>query len=508
MRTKSTILNFITDAFPQVLILVLGLFKTKFFIQILGSSQLGLYQLYGQIVSYLVLIEGGVGSAILFRLYSPLNHKNQQQIDEIMSAGRFLFRIIACLLLVIGFIISFFIGFFIQDSAETFSFSYMQITFLIYLLSQALYYFTIPHRVLFEADQKKYIPNIIFQAIAVIKAILEIVIVCSGLGLIAVLISLVVCSLTANIMILFVFKKYYSNVNFKAKKDFSMMKDVKDLFVNTLGVLVTSNIDILIISKIIGLGYVVIYSTYNYFVEGIKQFIDKISSSVMSGVGDLLVESKEKALVVFNEFNEFVFFVASIICVPMFIFINKFIEIWYKGEVVTNIIWALLFTVILFYQITKIPLKVFTYSSGKFKEVKIFVIFEVIINLSLSLILVKFMGITGVLIATVISMFVADWCTKPLVIFKKIIEADVWKYYKTYIINTLFIVAISAVMYLLIPKGYSSLFICLLLGMAITIINFIIMSVYYWITKQYNFIYRFGIFNIFNKVFKKQEENM
>ena len=101
MRTKSTILNFITDAFPQVLILILGLFKTKFFIQILGSSQLGLYQLYGQIVAYLVLVEGGVGSAILFRLYSPLNHKNQEQIDGIMAAGRFLFRVIACLLLVL-----------------------------------------------------------------------------------------------------------------------------------------------------------------------------------------------------------------------------------------------------------------------------------------------------------------------------------------------------------------------------------------------------------------------
>ena len=53
MRTKSTIINFITDAFPQVLILILGLFKTKLFIDILGSNQLGLYQLYGQIIAYL-----------------------------------------------------------------------------------------------------------------------------------------------------------------------------------------------------------------------------------------------------------------------------------------------------------------------------------------------------------------------------------------------------------------------------------------------------------------------
>lgn len=86
MRTKNTIINFITDAFPQVLIMLLGLFKTKLFIDILGSNQLGLYQLYGQIIAYLVLVEGGVGSALLFRLYKPLNQKDTKKISEMMAA--------------------------------------------------------------------------------------------------------------------------------------------------------------------------------------------------------------------------------------------------------------------------------------------------------------------------------------------------------------------------------------------------------------------------------------
>ena len=485
MRTKSTIINFITDAAPQVLILILGLFKTRLFIQILGSDQLGLYQLYGQIIAYLVLVEGGVGSALLFRLYKPINHKDTKKISEIMSAGKFLFIIIASAIFVIGFIVSFFIGFFIEDSSA-FTFGYMQLTFLIYLVSQVIYYFTIPHRVLFEADQKKFVPNMIYQVTAIVKAIVEIIIVLSGLGLIPILISLVCCSLIANIIMLVTFKKYYKDVDFKAKKDFAMLKDVKDLFVNTLGILVTSNIDIIIISKIIGLSSVVIYSTYNYFVEGIRQFVDKIA-----GVGDLLVDGKDKALKVFNEFNEFVFFVATIICVPMFVFINKFIMIWYKGSIKTSIIWSILFTIILFYQITKIPLKVFTYSSGKFREVKIFVIFEVIINLTLSLILVRFMGISGVLLATVISMFVADWCTKPFVIFKKIINGNVWKYYLKYIVNTAYIVGISAIIYLLVPQNYDSLIKCLVLGVIVTIVNVMLAMLFYFVTKQYNFVYRF-----------------
>lgn len=58
MRTKRAIINFITDAIPQVIVLILGIIKIKLFINILGETKLGLYQLYSQIVAYLVLIEG------------------------------------------------------------------------------------------------------------------------------------------------------------------------------------------------------------------------------------------------------------------------------------------------------------------------------------------------------------------------------------------------------------------------------------------------------------------
>lgn len=40
MRTKKVIINFITDAFPQVIILILGIVKIKLFINVLGETKL------------------------------------------------------------------------------------------------------------------------------------------------------------------------------------------------------------------------------------------------------------------------------------------------------------------------------------------------------------------------------------------------------------------------------------------------------------------------------------
>lgn len=505
MRTKNTIINFLTDAIPQIIILIIGFVKIKFFIKILGNNQVGLYQLYGQIMAYLVLIEGGVGSAILFRLYKPIKDKDNEKISSIMSASSVIFKVIGTLIIIVGVILSFFVHFFVKDTGE-FSNGYMQITFIIYLLSQAFFYFTIPYRTMFEAEQKRYIPNIIFQTTTIIKGILELVIVLLGHGLIEILISLTICTLIANVIMVIVFKQYYKNrINMKAKKDFSMLKDVKDLSVNTLGNLLTNNIDVLIISKFIGLPFVVIYTTYNYFVEALKQFVDKISGATMAGIGDLILESKEKAEKVFDEFNQMVSYIGSILCAPLFIIVNQFIDIWYEGDVQTSLILAALFTIILYYQVIRIPLKVYTLSSGKFKEVKYFVILEIVINVVLSLILAHVMGIPGVLIATVISLFVADFTTKPVVIYKKILESSCMKYYIKSIINMIFVAVSLFIYYLVFPKVYSNIVTCLAFGVLVGVIHVIVTTIYYKVTNQLDFFERIPLLNKVIHKFQKQE---
>lgn len=489
MRTKRAIINFITDALPQVIILLLGIVKIKLFINILGETKLGLYQLYNQIVAYLVLIEGGIGSALLFRLYKPTKEKDSNKINQIMSAAKRIFNIVGVLILFIGIILSFFVVFFVKDTGNVET-SYIQFTFILYLISQAIYYFSIPERSLFDAEQKKYIPNIVFQAIALIKAILEIIIISLHLDLIVLLISLIICSLISNIIIIILCKKKHPSLDLKQKGDYSMLKDVKHLFVNTLASVLTNNIDIIIISKFIGLTHVVIYSTYNYFVEAIKQFIDKISGATFSGIGELLLEGKENSLKVFNEFNEMMFYLATILCVPFFFMINQFINIWYQSKIYTSFSLAILFTVILFYQIIRTPLKVFTLSSGKFKEIKIFVIIEIIINLSLSIILVGKLGITGVLLATIISLFTADFIPKPIIIFKKILENRPFRYYLICVLNFMFFVFELFWINTILFKQSVSLLWCFTNVLIIGIINLILTTGYFMATKQFDFIKR------------------
>lgn len=505
MRTKKAIINFFTDALPQIIILILGFFKIKYFIKFLGNDQLGLYQLYGQIVSYLVLVEGGIGSAMLFRLYKPIHDKDQKKINQIMSASKTIFNIVGFIIIALGIIISLNVGFFIKDNS--FSYGFLVFTFVLYLISQALNYFVLPYRCMFDASQDRYIPNLIYQTITIIKSIIEIIIVIVGKGLLEILISLVVLSVISNLLIFISFKKKYPKISFKEKKDFTMVKDVKHLFVNTIGTLVANNVDVLLISKFIGLKTVVIYTTYNYFVEAIKQLIDKITGATMSGIGDVLSSDKkednDKAANIFTEFNSLVFFLAMIICIPFFIFINKFIEIWYEGEIATKLMFGLLFMILLFLSIIRVPLKVFSLSSGKFKEVKIYVTLEIIINLVLSLLLIKPYGIAGVLLGTIVSIIVSEFIFKVRIIHNKIIYTKSTNYYLKLIFNVIYLVLISLGLYFLIPNNYNSLIICILWGIVVTIGNSLLTLLYFKITRQLNFLDRF---QFLTKLISKRKE--
>lgn len=441
MRTKKAILNFLTDALPQIVIAVLGIYKIKVFLSCLGENTLGLYQLYGQLIVYVTIFEAGMTSSVLFRFFKSIGKKNKKETETIMATSKTVFNYIGLIIFTLGLVLSFFVTFFIKDN--TFNPLYVQFTFMLFLTSQVVNYFALSYKTFFEAQQKKYVTNLIIQPAIVAKSILEIVLVLSGFELITILILYIITNVLTNILIIFIYNRSFKDINKKAEKDFSMLKDIKHLMVHRVSGLVASNIDIVVISKFLGLSQVVVYTSYNYIVEALRQFIDKIYNSLTGGIGNIVATDKEKSYNIFMEYNSFVFFVATVICVPLYYAITPFINMWYRGEIYTSETLSILFVAVLFYNIIKAPIHMFIYCAGLFKETKIFYILEVIVHLILSLILIKHFGIAGALISAMVSLIICEYLAKPHVIHKKVFNKTTFKYYtKNFVYLTSFVLLI------------------------------------------------------------------
>lgn len=491
MKTKRSALNFISDVIPLLIISVLGIFKLKLFIQVLGDETLGLYQLFSQIMVYVALVDGGLTSAVLYSLYKPNADKDTKKMSEILTGAKKAFSLIGMIVFFIAFIVSFFIQFFIKNLS--FNIWYLRLLFMLFSLSNVISYFFVPYQVLLEVKEKKYLVNICLQVGQILLSVFEIIMLLNGMSFIEILIMHAIVKSISNIAVYLVCKKNVNEVSFNSKdKDYSFKNNIKHLLVHKINGLVGSNIDIVIISSFLGLEFVAIYSVYNYIINMIKTIIGKISSSIVAIIGNKNAENKEEGYKVYQEMNSLLFFTAIVICIPLLLAINSFINIWYEGTINTSLIIAISFVLLLFVYIIKLSSTTFVTSAGLFKQTEKCAILDMSINLVLSLILVNYFKIAGVIIATAISTFISEYILKTVVLFKENFNKEV----KVFFLNNIkyFIVAILCLLigyFVISTITITSIIVWFVVFAIYTLCNALIVLAVFYLFKDLGFLTRF-----------------
>lgn len=489
MRTRKSIYNFIADVFPQLVIAVLSFFRIKLFLDYIGTEKLGVYQLFAQVLPYLSLAEMGITSAVTYSLYRPISERNKKKISQILVGTRKIFNRIMIFMIVVGFIIAPNVKFLIAET-ELSNF-YIMFMFIIAMLANLISYVSTPYVALFDANQEQYKYNFFTQIVLVIKQVVEIVLIVVTKNLFIVLVSELLFSIVRIIIIKKLFNKNYDYVDFNEKEDTSFLKKTKELFPHKIGTLVSRNIDVVITSKFLGLTSVVSYNSYYYIINVINGIIGKFSSATLASLGNLLVEAKERAYKVFLEYNSMLFFVATIICIPLSFAISPFVQLWYGNEFVVDNITVIFFTLIMFYEIIRIVLNTFCGAAGIYKETIKCTYIEIVVNLVLSLILVNYLGIKGLLIGTFISLIVSEYFIKPNILNIKIFEDQLSKYYLQCL--KLFLVAlINSLMLRFIYNMFSitNLLWWFIYSFLIFVINFIITIGLYKLLNEFEFVKR------------------
>ena len=459
MKTKKTFLNLISEVIPMIIVSFLGIFKLKIFIQVLGNETLGLYQLFSQIMVYVAIVDGGLGSAVLYALYKPNSKNDNKKINQILAGSYKIFSLLGALIFAIAAVVAFFV----------------------------------PFSILFEVKEKKYIVSLCTQIGQIIQSLLEIILLLIGWSFISVLIMHSVIKLLSNLIIYLFFKKQYPQYNVKSKDiDISFSKQIKHLMVHKINGLVSYNIDILIISKLLGLTSVAIYSTYNYIINMLRQILDKISGSMLAIIGNSLTVDVKQSKKIFDELNSMMYFIAIIICVPLLFAINLFIDLWYGGQIQTNFLIGTVFSIYLFGFIIKIPITTYVSAAGLFKETKKCAITDTIVNLVLSLILVWKMGICGVVLATFISVFIAEYIMKNMIAYKYIFKENVVNFYVNNI-KFIIILCIDVLFSWIILKNIviSNIVVWFLVFSSYFIVNLTLIYLLFKLIKEDKFIDRY-----------------
>ena len=152
--------------------LFLAFFSRKIFLDCLGSEFIGLTGTLSNILGYLNLAELGITASIGYFLYRPLQSKNRQEIQNILSLLGYLYNWIGSFILLGGIIISLFFPLIFAKSELGFGIIYF--AFYSFLGSSLIGYFINYRQTLLSADQKNYLVAIYMQSAGIVKTGIQI----------------------------------------------------------------------------------------------------------------------------------------------------------------------------------------------------------------------------------------------------------------------------------------------------------------------------------------------
>ncbi len=435
MRTKNSILNFVTSFFPWLILAGLGFFKIKFFITSYGSELNGLIQLINQVFTFLSIASLGFTSAIIYYLYDPLIKKDYNKINQLVSGSKIIFKRIGIIIFVGGLVASLLVPYVIYQMNIPKLFVFF--LFFLYALDYlSTYLLLLPYKVIFEADQKSYIVNYLMNTKQLLFRTLELFLILIKLNLLLIVLISVISNFIVNKLIILKAKRIYNWLNLNEVPDNTPLKMTKDVFYHRVMKFIFHNTDVMLISIFKGLKVVSIYGTYNYITQYLLQLINFIYKAPQAAIANFIKSgySKEKTINLIEEYLA-ISFIIGLVVIPVFIVgAGDFVNFWINKSYVLNKYIILLFGITLWSDILSYSLFSLIEANGLFQETKKIALVASLLNIILSFILIFNYGIGGVLLATFISNVVLH-IFYAIIIFKQVINITFFSFFKKYLFN-------------------------------------------------------------------------
>jgi O-antigen/teichoic acid export membrane protein len=436
-RTENTIKNIKYSIFGQFLVITFNFLLRAIFVRTLSAEYLGINGLFSNILSLISLTELGLGTAIIFSLYKPLAEKDEETISALMRLYRKAYYYIGIFVFIVGILFTTLIPFLIKEVPNI---RYFNLIYILYVVGSSSTYFFSYKRALLIADQKKHIDLRYHYLFYMGRVILQIIVLLTLKNFIAFLVIQIIFSFLENIYISKKVDKRYDYLKsnqgsiLDKKYKISILKNVKALMMHKVGSVIVMGTDNIMISRFEGIVTVGLYSNYILIVTAINQILALIFNSLISSVGNLIAtEKSERKTLIFNSVDMFAFWVVSFCSISLFILLNPFIKIWLGSDYLLDS--GTVFLISFSFYITGMRRSIWTFyeAYGLYWYDRYKPIFESIINIVVSLILVRFLGINGIIIGTIISTISVAFWVEPYVLYKYGFGKPVNPYFIKYI---------------------------------------------------------------------------
>jgi O-antigen/teichoic acid export membrane protein len=210
-----------------------------------------------------------------------------------------------------------------------------------------------------------------------------------------------------------------------------------DAFALQLATIVNNNVDTVILTLMVSMREISVYTVYYMVVHNINKLITSAINGFKAAFGDMMAKGEAELLrkrfletewALFAGASAF-FSVTAILLTPfVMLYTRKVLDVNYNRYG-----FGLIMTCVHMLTVVRIPFQQIVEAAGHFKQTKNGAIMEVVFNVVFSLIFAYFYGITGVLLGTAVAALIRT-TQFGYYACKKILHIPIWHMIKNYLV--------------------------------------------------------------------------
>lgn len=304
-RSQNALLNTLWAVLCQFAIVVLGLFSRKVFLLQLGAELLGVNSLFSDVLMLFSFADLGFGTAIMFSMYKPIAENDTNKVGSLLLFYRTIYRYVIATLIIISLCFIPFLGI-IKTEIPVNELIVYYMFFQFANIAEYVWAYREGYVIACQRERELSVFNLIYN---IIRNVVQIAIVLLFSNFTLYLVVGAVCVVVKKLLVNWYIVKKYPVTTLrgvqklsKAERKSIMNKSIA-LLITKVGNLIINQTDSLIVSYFISVVQWGFASNYLVIKKAIFTVSDKIYSSVLPSMGNLLVTNATKKKVCIQAFK-------------------------------------------------------------------------------------------------------------------------------------------------------------------------------------------------------------
>lgn len=419
MRTKKSVINMIVALSVQIELICIGFISRRIFIRYLSVEYLGCNSVFSNVIEIISMVGCGA-SAVSYLAIKAVATDDESQINKIFKIIHYYQWITCGLFMLIGSVMSFFLSSFLVNATQ-FNWSFLQVVYFLYLLDLCIsmwsgingssgYYDCV-----IKASQNQSVCSFIEFIVKNLCIFLQMgsLIVTQSYYLYLIL------GIVTKLIYIFLSRRYcYHKFPFLKEKctitridikETKLIKEIRNNFAITIAIAVFNGTDNLVLTGTLGIAVTGLYSNYELFYNQLRNLINKFVNGMGASIGNFLYNSDEsKKIKLFDNVQTICAIVACICSNLYFSLAQSFITIFFGEGLLLDTAVVFSVSILCFISFFGNSCSMFRHPVGQYWIDRNYQIASAAINLLLSIILARKIGVIGIMVGTAIGIMVSN----------------------------------------------------------------------------------------------------